>query len=497
VTGWLTDTIRLGWGALYWNTRKTWHSLRGRRRRCPCQVASDSGRAHETGCEAVLHFRSPGRFRAVCPLLARRADGAWVCSVDAAHVRPFWGRAALLLLGGAIATFLLLTLAAFALLRSIGYDLTYRQAVWPPAWREFRSVQSRYYIEQARHARETGHPQQAILALSNAYELNPSDYATGLVLAQLWQAGQPLLSDGTFARLLREHPIHREQTARLWYRALLARGDFASIQLLAGERLLHPESPTSAPAPAWAQAFLFAHRRTADHAALDRLLSADTFPSSLRGLFLLEKSLFTQGTSERVASLSAAAAAESNPFALFHLLRRLLEENRPDLVLPFTLAAQSPLSDREKIRLRLDALAALDRPGPRAELASQLLARPTHPALTELLGAHLIAHPDLPLARALAEKLARDPLPPGEATYPQLLAWFAVCGAHRDPELLRSAASLLSTAAARDIRAISFAQEAFLAPGDGFRLETVLPLLQPLPLETIYALYQRFSPPPP
>lgn len=499
MTGWITDIFRLGWGALYWNTRKTWHSLRGRHHRCPCQVASDSGRAHETGCEAVLHFRSPGRFRAVCPLLERRADGAWVCSVNSEQVRPFWGRAAGLLLGGALAAFLLATLLAFALLRGVGYDIRYRQVAWPPAWREFPAVQSRYYVEQARRAREAGRPQEALLALSNAYELNPGDYATGLVLARLWQAPQPLLSDGVFLRLLRDHPVQREQTAQLWYRALLARGDFAAIQRLAGERLLHPAA-SSAPSSAWAQACLFAYRRTADHAALDLLLGSENFPPSLRELFLLEKSLHTQTAAARTDALAAAAAVEAagrDPFALFHILRRLLQENRADLVLPYTLAAQGPLADREKVRLRLDALALLGRAGERDALVRQLLALPTHPALAELLSAHLIAHPDLSLVRAFAEKLARDPLPSGEESYPQLLAWFAVCGVHREADLLRHAAALVSSAAARDLRAIDLAKEAFLNSNAGFRLETVLPLLQPLPLEVTQSLYQRFAPPPP
>lgn len=495
MTGWITDVFRLGWGALYWNTRKTWHTLRGRHRRCPCQVGSDSGRAHETGCEGVVHFRSPARFRAVCPLLERRADGAWLCSVNSEDVRPFWGRAFLLLFGGALAAFLFSTLAAFALLRGIGYDIAYRQIAWPPAWREFRSVQSRYYLEQARRAREAGRSQEAVLALSNAYELNPRDYAAGMVLAQLWQAGQPLLSDQVFARLHHEHPEQREQTAQSWYRALLARGDFASIQRLAGDRLLN--SAQDAPSSAWLQAFLFAHRRTGDHAALAALLEAPALPATLRPLLLLEQALPTRPAPERVASLSSALAGERDPFTAYHLLRRLLDEKRADLVLPVAVDPGSPLGSREKVRLRLDALALLGRDDDRAAVFHQVLALRTSPAICELLSAHLVAHPAPALLRAYADKLAREPLHSGAEGYPQLLAWFAACGVDGDPERIRAAARQISAATARDSRALDIVVDAFIRRPPGFRLETVLPLLQPLPLEVSYALFDRYSPPPP
>lgn len=494
MTGWINDAVRLGWGALYWNTRKTWHVVRGRRQRCPCQVQSDSGRARETGCEAMVSLRSPARLRVICPLLERRADGAWVCSVNAGEVRPFWGRALLALGGGSLACYVLATLAAFGLLRGIGYDVAYAQTLWPHRWGEFRVVQSRYYLEKAGAARAAGRPAEALLALSNAFELNPRDYATGMLLAQLYQAGQPVLSDGVFARLYREHPERREQTAQAWYRALLSRGDFAAVLPVARNRLLQPEGGRVS--PAWVQAYLFAVRRTGDVESLERLAAEPELDESTRRLMRLELALTRQSASERSDALLTALDGETDTFSAVHILRRLLEENRLQLVWNRLAAPGSPVGDREKTRLRLDVLARAGNTGDRARLFRQLLTLPTQPALVELLVSHLVTHPDPALLRALADKLARDPLPAGEASYPLFLAWFATCGAVGDAALAKEAAERIETITARDSRAVAYARQALLEARDGFRVETILPLLQPLPLEVIYALYERYAVPP-
>lgn len=492
MAGWLTDTFRLGWGAFYWNTRKSWFAARGRRGRCPCQVRSDSGRGGETGCEAVLGYHSPARFRALCPLLAQRADGNWVCSVDTAEVRPFWGRVA----AGVGVTVLALALAAvlgvYALLRGIGYDVSFVQVAWPPAWRQFRQVQSAFYLDRAREARAAGRMDEALISLSNAYDLNPADHKTGLLLAQLWQAGQPLLSDQLYGRIFREHPAHRDEIGPAWYRALLARGDFDAIQRLAGERLL-----SGGPAPgAWLQAVLFASRQTGEAAPLARLVAEPALPAAIAPLLRLEQALHSAPAETRVRLLAGAAAGETDPFASYHLLARLLAEGRPDLVLARLDAPSCPLGNREKIRLRLDALVIADRLDVRAAIVRQLLAQPTQPAVCELLSGHLSAHPDRALLLAYAAKLEAEPLPPGEAVHPQLLAFFSACAALGDADLLDTATRLVNASAGRDYRTLDALRELFARKAP-LRPEAFLPVLQPLPLDTVYALYSRFAPPPP
>ncbi|MEO0054250.1 MAG: hypothetical protein RLZZ50_197 [Verrucomicrobiota bacterium] len=440
-----------------------------------------------------MSLRSPARLRVVCPLLERRDDGAWVCSVNAGQVRPFWGRALLILAGGSLVSYLLASLLAFGLLRGIGYKVDYVQTLLPGRWGELREVRSRFYLERAAEARAAGQPSQALLALSNAFDLNPRDYATGLLLAQLYQAGQPVWSDGIFTRLYREHPERREQTAQTWYRALLARGDFNAILPVASNRLLQPEGGRVS--SAWTQAFLFAVRKTGDVAALEKLAASPELDPSLRRLLQLEQSLPGLSSATRVDALAAALDSGTETFAAVHILRRLLDENRPQLVWNRLAAPGIPIGDREKTRLQLDVLAKAGNTTDRARLFRQLLTLPTQPALVEMLVSHLVLHPDTALLRALGDKLTRDPLPPGEASYPLLLAWFSACGAVGDATLANEAAARLATATARDSRALDYARLALLAAGQGFRVETILPLLQPLPLEVIYALYERYPAP--
>lgn len=488
--GWFSDWFRIIWGAGYWNTRKSAYLLSGRRGHCPCQNPSDSGRAHETGCEAVHGYTRPVRFRRVCPLLDRSPQGTWVCSVHAAEVRPFWGRALLLGLVSATVAAIVVTSALYIGLRGLGYEISLRQVAWPPAWREFRSVQSAYHLERARVARAEGRVSDALLSLNSAYELDPSNYTAGVLLAQLWQTGQPQLSDRVYARLINDHPDQREATAQAWYRALLARGDWPTARQLSGERILH--AAVEGPSSAWVQAFLFSQLRLGDAAALQTLLNSEGFPTVLRPLFALEMDLARADNPDRPNLLRAAASAASDNFTAYYLARRLLGEGDSAAVLLLASKPDSALADREKMRLRLDGLAAAGRNTERAALVVALLERPIHPALCELVGAHLVRYPQVELARRFLQKMRADPLPVGDALYPQTLSLFLACAGTGDAELIRAAATQVSAVLGREFRALENIVAAFASPGARPRPELVLPFLQPLPLDVAYALHERY-----
>ncbi len=495
MSGLITDAFRLGWGALYWNLRKTIYVLRGHRQSCPCQIASDSGRAYETGCEAVLGYRSPARFRRLCPLLTTRSDGNWVCSVNSASVRPFWGRAAAFLGASGLLLFTMLAVLGFGLLRVIGYDIHFRQVIWPPAWSEFPIVQAEFYQKRAQAANARGRPADSLLLLSTAYELNPRNYAAGIQLAQLRQVTQPALSDQTYARLLADHPALREDTAQAWFRALLAQGDFKTIQRVAGERLLHSGT---APSPAWLQAYLHATRQLGAPAALDALLAEAELPAALIGPLKWERDLYRLDRASRLAALADATQRERDAFLCYHWSRYLLQEDgAAGLVITALKRPDSPLGTREKVALQLAALALTGQTIERTRLVTRLLEQPTQPAVCELLSSHLTAYPDPELFSLYIEKLTREPLPPGEARYPQLLALYAAAGSHRDAARLTIIADWISVATGREYRLLPVIQASFMRPPAETRLDAILPLLQPMPLETSYALYSRFSPPPP
>ena len=227
--GWLADFFRLLGGLFYWNALKSFYRLRGARGRCPCQHPSDSGKAWETGCNAITHWDQPARFRRVCPLLKKDDSDRWRCSANQSDVRAFWGRAFGFYGGGAALLYLLGTLMAFTALRTTGYRVTYPGVFWPPAWGKFTGVKAEFFFAKFQRAYAAQDIREALLDLSLAYDLDPKNYDAGLLLAQLYQFGQPGLSDLVYGRLLSEHPERAEATAQLFFRALLARGDFPSV----------------------------------------------------------------------------------------------------------------------------------------------------------------------------------------------------------------------------------------------------------------------------
>src|SRR6185295_545658 len=158
---------------------------------------SDSGRALETQCDAVMHWDSPARFRRLCPLLVQTPQG-WRCSVNTADVRPFWGRAFGYYGGTLVAIYLVCVLSVFIFLRVVGYPVSVFHVAWPPSWHRVGQARGWFFMEKARQSFAANRTSEAILYLSNAYEFDPSNYAAGLTLAKSLQAGQPLISNRVF-----------------------------------------------------------------------------------------------------------------------------------------------------------------------------------------------------------------------------------------------------------------------------------------------------------
>ena len=265
--GWITDHIRIIWGFLYWNSRKSVYRIGGARGQCPCQNQSDSGRGGETGCDPALHFVKPIRFRTVCPLLQRVEDGRLMCSVDATKVRPFWGRVFL----SAFATIILLyataVLSVFGFLRHVGYPVTLQTIGWPPAWEEIDQARSIYFLQNAQTAYQNGDLGETVMSLSLAYDYDPYNYEAGFFLARLWQAGRPEVSNHLYEKLIANHPEHRTQTAQAWLRSLLPRADYVWIEKLATSALRFSDENVAA----WLHALLFANVRTNNDPVFDPL----------------------------------------------------------------------------------------------------------------------------------------------------------------------------------------------------------------------------------
>lgn len=487
----LGDALRLYWASVYWNIRKTIFRLRRTRGTCPCQHQSDSGRAWESACAAVTHWKNPARFQRVCPLLQQRADGLWRCSVNTADVRPFWGRAAALIGGTALTLLLVGMLVVFVGMRVIGYEVSLRQIAWPPAWSELAHVRAAHFIRQSERAADEGRIKESLLALYNAYELNPYDYPVGLRLARLWQVNQPATSDRVYRRLLNDHPDRRAETARLWLRALIARGDMEAVARLAADRLLHDTSTI----PAWQHALIFASLRLRNYELLREVVADPALPpDALAALRLVADTATLPADEQRGRLIQAVLAGDLDAYASFYVGRRLLQLGHPDETLALTARKEVPLNPRERLLLRLDALAALGRAEDRAHIFDQVLRSQLNDTTVTLLCTHLIRHPEATLADRLFERTAAgmsDPKETAALRYETRLALYCVAGVLADAARLDEIAAQLRALGGGEFRTLDSVSAFFVRGTQGGRVEAVLPVLQPLPLEVIYALLER------
>ncbi|MFM1852251.1 MAG: hypothetical protein RIS54_1935 [Verrucomicrobiota bacterium] len=217
------DALRLVWALVYWNVRKTWFVLRRRGRMAPCQADSDDHRAPDHRCLAALHWESAERFQCrVCPLLQRKPAG-WRCSVPADQVRPYWGRALLVLGALVLIPYLGGTVAVWGAMRFAGNaPEAWWRVAWPPAWSTIRLAQSEQFYGQSRAAFNAGDYAAAYRILAAARVRDPDNYEAALLMGQISMfQGSYAYADDLFAELMTKHPAHSEHTAQTYHDALL------------------------------------------------------------------------------------------------------------------------------------------------------------------------------------------------------------------------------------------------------------------------------------
>jgi hypothetical protein len=488
VAGWIADLFRFVWALFYWNGRKTYFRLRPGSR-CPCQSASDSGRAGETRCEACVMWAKPSRFRRVCPLLVETPDGLR-CSVNTADVRPFWG-IALRYCGASLGVaYLVGTLALFAGFRAIGYPVRYASVVWPPAWHQINAARARYFLKKGADALAQNDFKEALFSLTYAYDLAPGDYNIGFSLASLWQITQPALSDRLYSRLLTEHPEKNDLLADAWNRALLARSDYAQVKELAAAQFRRSD-PSHA--GYWMNALIFATRQTGDDLPLRRLV-AGPGPLAPQWQKVVETELHARTGQERlaIAELSRIWPEATHPFIPFYQVRSLIELRQAGLALDLLGQYGSRLADDERYALRLDAFAQLGWQTLRESDVSLLLTpTPTGPIM-ELLGAHLAKNPDRTLLDRVFARLRTDPLAPTRENYNALIDLFCAAGIAGDYPKMHAMALLLNQTAHSSPLTLTAFEDFFQGKPPPRHIEAFLPSL-PLSLDMTYILLGRYS----
>jgi hypothetical protein len=491
---WLGDLGRLAWGSLYWNWRKSVFRLRGAQGPAPCQHPSDSGLAGQTGCEACVGWKSTRRFRRLCPLLDVSAGGRRVCSVSAREVRPFWGRAAAHFVASAAALALAAVLVAFTAFRAVGYRVPFYAVAWPPSWHRIHQARADYYFRMALQAFSAGDVRQCYLALSQVYALDPDNARAALLLAQFTQVANPEFSDEIYARLLSGHHGDKATVAEAWFRALLARGDLASLGRLSARMLVERAEPASA----WTQGVLFAERLDGNPAEVDRLLDGPApIADEARVVLALARSVRAGGVPDRIRLLERSLGSARTPIERYYPLSCLIDLGRAAdvvAVLGGPEGAEFEAYDRES--LKLDAYSALGwRQLEQGEIGF-LLDGPTPVAGALLIAAHLIRYPDPGAADFTFERLEARPLPFNEGSSVADIALLCAAGVNGLDQRMKQEAELLNRAIGGNFAALGRIQEFFTKSAPGRNPGVLLPALPQLPLAVVYAITAHYRAPP-
>jgi hypothetical protein len=473
--------------ALYvWNARQTRFVASGRRGACPCQSRCDSGRAEAPGCEAVIGLRQPQAFRMVCPALTRDAAGEWRCSVPAAAVRPHLGR-----FFGYHAVAVVVGLVAFAaawqfILRSAGYTIPWHYVAWPGNWSEVHRLQADQLVGRAKDFLRRGDLKAAQLALATARQLNPEAHEASLLIAELKRLEAPATSDAIFRDVITRAPDLASAAARRWCTLLVARGDFVAVRALAAERLRREPIST---APFWTEALLFADQRAIPDETVAALAADTTLNTTVRDALhvvagaRLSRSNEQQQRLEQIADRAllgtgevAALALVSRHLGLSNLTTRILR------------SAPAEFAPALRLQLELELIAS---PAEHARALAQLLQLAPETGALTLVANELLRRPDAALLEQLLRRLeSADAARSGKVDVPLRLATFSAVAASGDAAQRDRAVALVAAAAGGNFpgaKVLTNALSSRTAPTPG----SWAPLLDPVPLSTLYAIHER------
>jgi hypothetical protein len=490
--GRLGDLGRLSWGLLYWNSRKSFFRMRGASGQPPCQHPSDSGRAGETGCEALRGWRDPAAFRRMCPLLTTAPNGRRVCSVAAADVRPFWGRA--IAAYSALAAFLALAavLGVFVSYRLIGYKVSLSTVAWPPHWHRIEQARADYFYQMALDAYRKGDVRKSFLALNEVYALDPGNEAAGRLLADFTQIPNPEYSDLIYSRLIRGGGAGAEAAAQAWFRALLSRGDFKRMRQLSSA-MLKAGGPE---VPAWTQGLTFASEMAGENGDIDALLAGPApVPAEARSILSLSRSIRTGSPGTKAATIEVFLIGATTSFEVYYALNKLIDLGRASEVIAFLNGQGAALlGSYERESLKLDAYSALGWVDLEKAEIGLILGPGPRTAPVTLVAAHLIRRPGRETAEDFFGILASKPLPETAENAGVHMALLCVAGVNGLPAEMGREGDVLSRIVAGPFSAWTRMRDFFQGTGAKADPSVFLPALAELPLEAVYAIVGRYHP---
>jgi hypothetical protein len=412
--------------------------------------------------------------------------------VNTRDVRPFWGRALKYYAGTAVAFYVAGVIAVFIFLRSVGYPISIVHLAWPPLWHRVGVARGQFFLERANRAFANGNPAQGMLYLSNAHQFAPENFQIGFVLAQKLQLGQPQRSDELFRTLLHDHPEKRDLVTQTWFRGLLARGDFVSVEELARDRVLDDAAHNSV----WMRALIFASRQRNDTTVIRRLLESSQ-PAAAAWQPLLEAELLLRGgrLTEARASLKREWTGVP-PYGLFYRISELIAIGDGIQAVDMVETRRAQLDDAARVSLFLQAYAALGANQSRQRLVTTLLNDPSNPLVINLIAADLIRHPDRTLFAQTYDSFHRATPRLEDRNFETYVALYCAAGVVGDWEKLHALAHILQTTSTGNSLTLGLAESFFRHQTMQTRIAGLLNAL-PAPLEVHYALLERFPGPKP
>lgn len=385
-------------------------------------------------------------------------------------------------------------LGVFGLMRGIGYEVSLRQIAWPPAWSELNQVRSRLFIAQAREHYAKGEVREALSALSVAYSLDMQNYRVAMMLAQFYQAGNPSLSDDMYARLLREEPEHRVETARVWFRSLLARGRLADVAEVARRQLEAEPTQTAA----WTHALVFVARHMRQPELLTKTAADKDVPQAAKATLTLAAEVLTLPPERAKEVLLLTPLAADFAYDRVYRIETLIQLGFADEALALLRQWRGQLAGRDVARLVFAAYAQL---GDTAKLTREFDAllepsRNLSAGELSLLAIHLVNHPDAALLAKVAAALPRVPMQPVEARLEVCLAVFCAAGVQADQAQMTAVKQQISDTLPMNMGGLNKLERFFLMKKQGeYRIGAILLQQNSLSLELNYALLDRYLKP--
>ncbi len=379
------------------------------------------------------------------------------------------------------------TLAVFSFMRVSGFAIPYHNVAWPPAWRQFDELRSRHYFMQGQAALAAGRITEARMSFGLAFQYNPRDFEIAFSLAQLAQSGEGGLSDRIYGDLLARYPEKAVEIARIWGRGILCRGDFARLARLAGERLRAEPSVNAG----WLHALLFSARKLGHPALLASELKNPGLSSETRALLQLEMTALSGDVAGVATALAAPLTDSASVYARHFQIDFLVRTAAPRRGLELLAQYGEKLPPNERVTLSLDALAQLKASEELHRQVAALMRANPRPQLYEILAVHLIRHPDKRLLQEVCAGFETGAWAESADAMPANAALLCAAVVARQGELVARLSERFRRVTGTKANLLREAESAVAAESERRLLRRLLPALPMLPLETVYAIFER------